>query len=487
MPKQHMNIDQQAIVNRFYSNHQKDANIYLKNLLSLEDYSELLGKCIEQSTELIFNRQSKDDILYSLHDTIYKTSNIEMEADNLICKQRLASGMVVTYGTANYRDIYYVGNQQEIDDSGNEALIPMTRESIFDLSSITKLFTCICLLQYVDKGLIKLSDYIGIIDNRFINLTNVTIEELLAFKVPLKTIKRIDMANSLEDAESLIFNIEIGEAADRVYTDMGAMVLKYLIERIANKSFFDVIYQSILLPCGMKNTHFIVRNLSKVVSNNFERRVIDSNYIINDSVKKGVVNDGKARKINEFEKQLCGHAGLFSTAEDISKFAQAILKEQILSKEMIREIGINRTGERKSDGSYSQFHGYLCYSKNPIRENSEVSHWLSGNSFALGGYTGNHLMIDFNNQVFTFLASNRCHNRITYIDSKSMDAVVSDGGVIRWNDGKEYVDSSRFAYDRNDMIEILSKTALQCRCVELILQQVDSIYSTGACDRNIHC
>lgn len=483
-----MNIEQQqAIINRFYSNHQEGADIYSKDLLILDDYSDLLGTCIEQTTELMYNRHSQNDMLHSLYDDIYRTTNIEMEANDLICKQRLASGMVVTYGTANYRDIYCVGNQQEIDDSGNETVIPMTRESVFDLSSITKLFTCICLLQFVDKGIIKLSDYVGKIDKRFKNLTNVTIEELLAFQVPLKTSKRIDLANCLEDAESLIYNIEIGEVTDRVYTDMGAMVLKYVIEQIADNTFFDVVYQNILLPCRMHNTHFIVKDHSKVVSNNFERRIIDGNYIVNDSIRKGIVNDGKARKINEFKKQLSGHAGLFSTADDIAKFAQALLKEELLSKELIKEIGINRTGERKSDGSYSQFHGYLCYSKNPISENSEVNHWLSGNAFALGGYTGNHIMIDFNNQVFTFLASNRCHNRITQIDSKSRDMVKVNGGAIQWNDGKEYVVSSRFAYDRNNLIEVLSKAALQYRCVELVLQQRDSIYSIGVCDRNAHC
>lgn len=152
----------------------------------------------------------------------------------------------------------------------------------------------------------------------------------------------------------------------------------------------------------MKDTVLVIRpeDMGRVVSNNYERRIANNNYCVIRDISKGMVNDGKARKLEKWCPRLYGHAGLFSTAADMGKFASMMLSGNLLDSQFVNKIGVNHTGKKNEDGTFSQFHGLLCYSKNPVAKNSEVNHWLSGNAFALGGYTGNQLTIDYRNQLY---------------------------------------------------------------------------------------
>ena len=85
----------------------------------------------------------------------------------------------------------------------------MAEDSIFDLSSVTKIFTCLMVLKLVEMQKIKLSDKIYNLDNRFINLREVSVEDLLTFKVPLKTKQRLETLNDLKEIEKE--NHELGD------------------------------------------------------------------------------------------------------------------------------------------------------------------------------------------------------------------------------------------------------------------------------------
>ena len=77
----------------------------------------------------------------------------------------------------------------------------------------------------------------------------------------------------------------------------------------------------------------------RIVSNNFERRIINGNFVTLDKIFKGIVSDGKTRVINSFGVQLTGHAGLFffSTAGDMAKLAMALMEEKVLSIESLKK------------------------------------------------------------------------------------------------------------------------------------------------------
>lgn len=94
----------------------------------------------------------------------------------------------------------------------------------------------------------------------------------------------------------------------------------------------------------------------------------------------------------------------------------------------------------------------LCYSKNPILIDSELFHAMSGKSFTSAGWTGTQLTVDPINELYFFMATNRSHNRMTFIDPTQRDKVVEDENgkkIILLPNGDVKIDATRFAWDRD--------------------------------------
>lgn len=455
-------------------NHNNKASIENYNICSREQYIEILSPVMN-----ILSSGSRIEI-DEAKNTLLELSGIR-ESIIKIVDSGIVPGIAIAYGTKKYQDYFAYGNQQEYtltpNGGGVQSLEPIRVDTIFDLASVTKLFTLAVTLKMIETGILDLDAEIEKYDNRFLNIQHIKIKELLDFSVKLATDKRIELLNSVHDAEQSIFNIGTAPAAEckRYYNDMGAIVLKYIVESVTGKDFYSLLNDIVLQPCGMIDTYIDIpeSELHRTASNNFERKIIDDEYIFNGNVYKGVVHDPKARVLSTLKRQLHGHAGLFSTIYDVAKFAQAFIDSRIINRALVNEIGINRTGKLLEDGDYSQFLGYLCYSKHPVSKQSEVYHPLSGNAFASGGYTGNQLTVDPQNEVFSFMAGNRCHNRVTSIiagagKNRASYLSIANESMAGWNDGKDYFISDNFAWERDTIVHKALQLSLQYRFLETI-------------------
>lgn len=361
----------------------------------------------------------------------------------------MLSGLAVAYGNLNFSDSIYYGNAQEVtyhDGRPYESIIPLNQNSIYDLASLTKLFTCLSIMLLAEKGKLKLNETVYYYDKRFINLKNTSIEDTMCYKAVLETSERIDCQESREDALSILFNIKnTGILRKRLYSDMNAMVLKYVIEAVSNTDFATFIKENILVPCDMNNTYSIIPTIKKnlCLDYNYEYRLIKGKTIVFDNNKIATVHDPKARVISADGKDLCGHAGLFSTIDDMKKLCTAIVRFEILKKETLLKIGVNRVGFLNDDGEYRQYLGLLCFSKSAVQYLSEVPEWMTKNAaFGLSGYTGNHIAIDPVKGVFDVFLGNKCHNRVTTIvpraDSIKYNLNKNGSGVISINGNKVF-------------------------------------------------
>lgn len=362
-------------VNRFIENQNSYASPKTKDIYSKKEYYKLL----EPAINIIDN--SSDFKIEYCREKLLIESEIENKVKDFVLNQGKVPGMVITFGTKLYNKTICVGNKEEAYSDGTNILYkkePMCKDSIFDLASISKLFTALMIMKLVEKNKISLNDYISKLDKRFVNIGDVLIEDLLSFRIILSTSKRLEECKNFQEMEEVLFNINAKKPAknDKLYTDMNAIVLKYIVESIMKEPFFETIKKHILEPLNMYDTFIEIpeQNMTRVVSNNLERRIINKKYILYDKIYKGIVNDPKARILNINKKQFFGHAGLFSTVYDIIKFCNSFFNNKILSEYWINEIGINRTVD------FSQAFGYLCYSKNAIAIKSEVFHPLSGNT-----------------------------------------------------------------------------------------------------------
>lgn len=439
------------------------ASLEQQGSYSRADYHNLLKPVVD-----LVNKH-KDLTLDELRNLLFVSSGIEQKLNDFIHQKQMVPGMVLSYGTDKYRETIIVGNRQEVtvDTFGNlvSSVEEMTEDTIFDLASITKLFTSISILKLVQNGTINLTDEVIRYAPEFKNLKGITIFDLITFGVPLKTKGRVDSANSTEEAEQILFDIEVdleglkNNPFANPYTDMGAMILKYVIEHVTGMNYYAFVCENILNKVEMRDTHIVVPEvkIDRLASTNFDGKYYrDGNFSITKN-QVGAVYDPKAQMMGQLNGILSGHAGLFSTAQDMTSLAKGIINDKILDNEFVEMMAKNRTGKKYTqDGKdkYVQYLGMLCYSKHPILSSSELYHAMSGKALASAGWTGTQLTVDPINQLYFFMAGNRSHNRMTFIDSAQRDKVQADENgkkMVVLPNGTTMIDATRFAWDRDEV------------------------------------
>ena len=460
-------------LNQLIENQNIGADKTQKNLYTKEQYEKLLKNVLE-----VLNK-NKDANIDELRNELYKKSGIEDLLKDFFCIKKMAPGAVISYGTKTFQEQLVIGNREEtILDEGT--FIPsqkeMNSDTIFDLASCTKLFTAISTLKLVEEGKMDLLEDVTEYAPQFENLKGITIFDLLTFE-PLETKTRIDKAKDKKEAEEILFTTskkEIPYGANK-YNDFAPMVLKYVIESASGMSYYEYLSKNILNNLGMYNTFVKIpnENLENVANSNYDGRYYkDGNYLIRTTSPVGISTDDKARILGQPQGILSGHAGLFSNSSDMTKLARALIDNKIINFNTRDYMAKNRCGFHfvTDDGKdkYSQYLAMLCYSKHPLPNSGEVHHSLSGKSFAIAGWSGTQLTVDPINNINFSLLSNRSHNRMTFIDSNQKEKIITNGKqkTIILPNGKEMIDSTRYAWDRDEIIHKCIDLAFQYKMLE---------------------
>lgn len=373
---------------------------------------------------------------------------------------KILSSLCLSYGNAECYESHCIGVAQEIEFKEGcffSKIRPLTKDSIFDLASLTKLFTCVAILMLIESRQLKMTDGVYKIDKRFRRLKEVSIYDLLSYRTNIQSSKRIDKAASRQEAESIVFEVQNkAQTPQKLYTDMNALILKYIIEAIAGCSYDSFLNQNIFIPLAMNRTSSRPLQISSdIVDYRYEHFILDGEFKINHEPVLGETHDPKARILMRDGGSTGGHAGLFSTLADMTKFTQALLSGRLLSFATLRKIGTPQTGYTKINGGYQQYMGLLCFAKSSVKRLSEVPHWMSDVAFGLGGYTGNHICVDIENGVFDIMLGNRCHNRITKITPEKFadkNLAPDYSGTIIWPDGRNVHSSYKYVYLKDKYI-----------------------------------
>lgn len=357
------------------------------------------------------------------------------------------------HGTGYVIKIAYPKNRELLTETlvwGNARVLPdskeMREDSLFDIASLTKFFTSIIIHRSLDKGLLALDDRIKTIDNRFINLENITICDLLAHRKELWTDGYLGDACSRDDFYQRLFNAKIKRPV-RNYVDSHYMILSIILEKIYGKSFVQIVAEEIVAVLGLKNTTFHGLGKENIVSNNFETV---NGEIVSD-IYPGIVHDAKARAAAAWGINV-GHAGIFTTAGDLFAILKSLidgkyllLTEQSLERMLIHDnvypdileimqgfaqakgIRINdESGDinkiyadiaKNLDDEEELYlkiirpynYGGTRY-KNPLDKKNELPLKASAKSIIFSGYTGPIFFIDFEKTIIILVMTNTCHN-----------------------------------------------------------------------------
>ncbi|MGB0079105.1 MAG: serine hydrolase domain-containing protein [Candidatus Sulfotelmatobacter sp.] len=296
--------------------------------------------------------------------------------------------------------------------------------TLFDLASLTKVVatTPAAMLLY-ERGLLDLEAPVSAIVPEFTadpakdsRRCEVTLRMLLAHSSGLPAHEKFFLkARTRNELLQAAFTTPLAvDPASRVeYSDVGFIILGVALERLADESLDRFCQREIFAPLGMINTTFnpppeIRAKIPPTADDQtFRKRLI-----------QGEVQDENASVLGG----VAPHAGLFSTAEDLAKFAQVMLNQgsPILRPETIALF----TRREPAPSSTSRALGWDTPSAS-----SQSGKYFSPQSFGHLGYTGTSLWIDPTRQLSITLLTNRtwpdCSNQaIKQARPKFHDAII---------------------------------------------------------------
>lgn len=459
-------------IDELVRNQNMSSSPLLQDIFTKKDYEMLL-----QDVLTIINKNPYAN-LTTLRLLLFKRSGLKEIIDNFVKDTQITPGVVLDFGTYKTRDTVLCGKSQEYVME-NGVMVPkpkaIEQDTIFDLASTSKLFTAIAILKLSENGLIDVFDPITKYVPEFKNLSDVTIFDLLKFRVMIVTDERVDKAKNKEEAERILFTVHKKEYQNftNAYTDMGAMVLRYVVEKVSKMPFKDYVAATIFNPLGMHDTYLNVpkEKLDRVANENYSTIINrDGSAITRYDNVPGTPHDAKALAIGELDGIAPGHAGFFSTKDDMIKLGNSLAKGQILSKDTVASISDTATGF-KDDDKYTRFYGSLVYLKQPDPNNLSVYPPLSGKAFMSPGFAGTTLCVDPVNEITLFIGSNRLHNRIYQIhpdQKKNIKVDEHNKKTFTLPNGEEKIICADFTRDKEVMVRLALELSLQYQLLEKI-------------------
>ena len=297
----------------------------------------------------------------------------------------------------------------------------VTTASIFDLASLTKVLatTAVAMIVY-ERGLLDLEAPVTAIVPEFADIDarrrEITLRMLLAHSSGLPAYEKLFLrAATRKDLLQAAFTTQLAAApgARAEYSDIGFIILGVVLERLADESLDTFCQREIFGPLGMAHTTF---NPTHALKDSIPPTADDRTF--RHRIIQGEVQDENASVLGG----IAGHAGLFSTAEDLAIFAHAMLNG---GHPILRSTTVELFSRRESapEGT-SRALGWDTPSAP-----SQSGKYFSSRSFGHLGYTGTSLWIDPDRQLSIILLTNRtwadCQNQaIKQVRPAFCDAVM---------------------------------------------------------------
>ena len=299
---------------------------------------------------------------------------------------------------------------------GNRALVPatepMTQDTIFDLASLTKVVaTTTSVMMLVEEGKIRLSDRVSTFIPGFerYGKADITVRNLMTHMSGLRP--DVDLGEQWSGSETAITiaieEVPLSLPGERfVYSDINYFLLGDIVRRVSGQTLDRFSHDRIFAPLGMNDTMFLPPA-------NLRGRIAPTENCTplgwpcegpGTSMLRGVVHDPTARRMGG----VAGHAGLFSTAADLTVFCRMLLDggvyrgTRILSPLTVAKMTTPATSPTDRNVRGLGWDIDSVYSSN----RGEL---LPVGSFGHTGFTGTSLWIDPATGMFVVFLSNRVH------------------------------------------------------------------------------
>jgi CubicO group peptidase (beta-lactamase class C family) len=289
---------------------------------------------------------------------------------------------------------------------------PMTPDAVFDLASLTKpLATTVALMLLVQEGTLHLDQTLGnaIPDFLGTDKASITIRQLLSHTSGLPDYRpyykqvaefprseRKGLLRSLLLSEELIH--EPGEAC--IYSDVGFLILEWLVEVTAQKTLDSFVEESVYGPLRLKHLFFVPLNGG--AGKNEPSYVATADCPWRGKILDGEVHDENAHVVGG----VAGHAGLFGTAQDVYGLLNELLRVYAGKPNTgLFHGGVVQTFFQRQSDVASWALGF----DTPTRPDSSSGQHFSDLSVGHLGFTGTSFWVDLVKNVVVILLTNRIH------------------------------------------------------------------------------
>jgi CubicO group peptidase (beta-lactamase class C family) len=305
------------------------------------------------------------------------------------------------------------------------------RHSLWDMASLTKVIaTTTSIMRLVDQGKVDvnapvqryLPDWTGP------GKEAVTVRHLLTHSSGLPAFKAYDRITTNRDSiDKLMFGTPLDSAPGRamIYSDIGGYLLGKIVERVSGKTLDRYVVDEIFRPAHMYETMFLppASLLPRIAPTEIDT--------LRGGLVRGKVHDERAYYLGG----VSGHAGLFSSANDVSLFARVLLNGGRRGDTAIVSTATLARFTAYADSAFSNrglgwqkptFPGMKFSTAGPWGSSTRITSVGYGHT----GFTGTSLIVDPANNVYIILLSNRVNptrnnSKIGGVRTRLTDAVMS--------------------------------------------------------------
>lgn len=249
-------------------------------------------------------RYNKDKSLEELIDLIIEDNIEDFE---MVRKKYGVPGYTASINVGNINVKLYGGNINYLGE-------PMPENALFDIASMTKFYTQIIAYNLMKEGVFKRSDRIIDLDSRFVNLGNLTIDDILTFGTKFSLDGLIKDKKTIDEAFNTLFNAKVERTGSWNYNDIGLMIIKEVMEKLTSMTYPELVDKYIIHPLHLTDTHIIVpRTKFKLITGT-------PNFSV------GHINDMSANALGGYS----GHAGIFASSTDLIRLMKGVRNKGIV-------------------------------------------------------------------------------------------------------------------------------------------------------------
>jgi uncharacterized protein YbbC (DUF1343 family)/CubicO group peptidase (beta-lactamase class C family) len=314
---------------------------------------------------------------------------------------------------------------------GSRALVPrqepMTLDTIFDAASLTKVVaTTPAIMRLVEDGKLRLADRVTVYLPEYQEgKSDITVKQLLTHFSGLRA--DVDLRPEWEGRETgikkALMDIPVAPPNERfIYSDINFILLGEIVHRVSGLPLEEFTREMVFNRLGMKDTGFrpATELRPRIAPTEYERE--------GRPPLRGVVHDETTR----FMGGVAGHAGMFTTARDLARYAQMMLNAgEFEGVRLFSPLTVRTFTAPQSPVHSTALRGYGWDIDSPFAG-------VRGDLFPVGsyghtGFTGTSLWIDPATRTYVILLTNAVHPKrkqaITTLRGRVANAAAAGLGL----------------------------------------------------------